>query len=93
MDMKLQHIIDQMQTAVRETFRERGFYNVEVSLSMPAKELGINRPPELEEFDPDGLCFTMNPNGDILNQEIVESVIETAAVKIGLKNKEDWSGE
>lgn len=62
------HLADQLQAAVQETFKERG-YNVKVGIA---------------KKDGDAYGFEMSPAPDCqLNEEIVDSVIAEALIKIG----------
>jgi len=59
--------VDQLTTAVKETFQEKG-YDVDISIAV--------------DID-GGMIFEMDPKSTKLTQEFVDSVIEEAVIKIG----------
>ena len=68
-DVSLIFLTDQLSAAVREIFKERG-YDVEVGI-------GVHKDG--------GMVFKMDPKGSKLTQEIVDSVLNEAAIRIGSK--------
>ena len=72
-DQKLISLVDQIQAALKEVFKERG-YDVEVAI-----------PRIMTRGDDEGMGFTFDCKERELDEEIVGSVIEEAMSRIGVK--------
>lgn len=67
---KMISFVDQIQAALKEVFKERGY------------DVNVGIPKSMNKGDDEGMGFTFNGKGE-LDQELVDSVVEEAITRVG----------